>query len=137
MHTYRALYSKIFQSTIICERSCSWGNGFHTCTHACSCKLHVDHVINLMSITYAVNTGRKLHACWIISENNPLHHIHALRLHTTYMYTVFSPSKIQGMIWAGPTTALKLLKSNHSHIKEISILKVCWAKMLNVHWGEH
>ena len=103
----------------------------------CSCKLHVDHAINLMSITYAVSTSRKLQACWIISENNPLHHIHALRLHTTYMYTLFSPSKIQGMIWAGPTTALKLLKSNHSHIKEISILKVCWAKMLYVHWGEH
>ena len=43
----------------------------------------------------------------------------------------------EAMVWAGLMTTSKHLKSHHSHIKEISALKACWANMLKGCWGEH
>ena len=54
---------------------------------------------------------------------------------------VFSPSRIQGMIWMGPTTALKLLMSDvNSFPYQRCIMQLCWPDMhytCIIWWEKH
>ena len=64
-----------------------------------------------------------------------LYHLSVL---TSNHSTVFSPSKIQGiMILVEPVATSKLnMDPPHSYIKGNPVLKACWANMPYVCWGE-